>query len=268
MNLKHIILSLIFITTSLFAMHPLKDYTKCQQPYIDKLRHGDSDAFKKSIVTCRATLWNEDMSSYTSFNYKRFSAKALTCAGDVHSKEFLRGHKRSLKYATTFYRLAAMNGSEDAKVNLIYLGTYQQNVIFIDDTKEQYRKVFQSRVSTPTFMQIMDASKNIKNENRASYITKHQKYMQKHIDTCIDALKKDILIIEADQERLKELFSDMSAMHYDENGKLEEKTINPELERHLHVWGNVENRNYKAQSSMLKGALKEYQKIQRYMRKK
>ena len=268
MNTKLLFPTLLLTTVSLFGMHPLEDYTECQQPYVEKLRNGDSESFKKSIVECRAMLWNEDMSSYSSFNYKKFSEKALTCAGDIHAKEVLRGHQRSLRYAATFYRLAATNGSEDAKVNLIYLDNNEHDIIFTDDTKENYTKVFNKREETPTFIQIMDGTKNVKKEDRAAFMEKHQKNMADYVESCVNALQKDVLGLEESQESLNELFSEMSAMRYDENGKLLDKKIDEELERHFHIWGNVEDRNLKAQKRMLKGALKEYQKMQRYMSKK
>ena len=260
--------TLLLASISLFGMHPLSDYTECQQPYIEKLRKGDSDAFKKSIVTCRAMLWNEDMSSYSSFNYKKFSAKTLTCAGDIHAKEVLRGHKRSLRYAATFYRLAATNGSEDAKVNLVYLKNNKYDVIFQDNTQKNYTKVFNTRKTSPTFIQIMNATKDVKKEDRATFMEQHKKSMANYIDNCVVSLDKDILMLEDEQENLNELFSEMRTMTYDENGKLIDKKVDKQLEEHLHIWGNVEDRSHTAQKRMLKGALKEYQKLQRYMSKK
>ena len=265
MNNKLLFLILLLTSISLFGMHPIEDYSKCQQPYVKKLRNGDSEAFKKSIIECRAMLWNEDMTSYSSLNYKKFSEKTLTCAGDIHAKEVLRGHQRSLRYAATFYRLAATNGSEDAKVNLVYLDKNEHNIIFIDNTKKSYTKVFNKRKETPTFIQIMDGTKNVKKEDRSAFMGRHQTNMSDYVDSCVNELQKDVLVLEDSQKIFNKIFNEMSAMRYDENGKLMAKKMDEELERHMYIWRNVEDRNLRAQKRMLKGALKEYQKIQSYM---
>ena len=264
MNTK-LLISALLVNTALFAMHPLDDYTECQQPHIEKLRSGDSDALKKSIVECRAMLWNEDMTSYTNFNYNKFSAQTLTCAGDVHATEVLRGHARSLRYAATFYRLAATNGSEDAKVDLIYLEKNGNDVLFAKDTKKQYNKVFKAKKETPTFIQLMNSTREIKKEDRAAFLKKYQKHIESYIGTCVISLEKDLLLVEDEQIALTEIFSDMATMTYDENGNLMENKIDQELERHLHIWGNIEERNHKAQTRLLNGALKKYQRMQRSM---
>ena len=268
MNIKLLLPTLLLSSSSLLAMHPISDYTDCQQPYIEKLRKGDSDALKKSIVECRAKLWNQDMTSYTNFNYNKFTAQTLTCAGDVHATEVLRGHARSLRYAATFYRLAAANGSEDAKVDLIYLEKNGNDVLFAKNTKKQYKKVFKARKKTPTFIQFMNSAKDVKKEDRAAYKKKYQNKIESYVETCVDSIEKDLLLVEDEQLALAEIFSDMSMMSYDENGNLVANKIDEELERHVNIWGNIEERNHKAQTRLLNGALKKYQRMQRSINRK
>ena len=265
--MKLILPTLLLSTLSLFAMHPLNDYTECQQPYIEKVRDGDAQAFKSALVACRAKLWNEDMTSYSNYNYRKFSTTTLTCAGDVHAKELLRGHKRSLAYAATLYRLSAQKGDRTAQKNLVELSNAGNDVIFNKGTKEAYTKILQDDKEL-TFIQIMLKVPSVKKEDRETFRLKYTPFMQTYVESCTNALKVDLDALQKEQEMLNEYNDNLQAQTFDADGNLIEPNIDKKLRDAQNNWLNIENRVLSAEERVLKGALREYSKLSKHMSKK
>lgn len=170
--------------------------------------------------------------------------------------EVLRGHKRSLRYAATFYRLAASKGSKNSKINLVYLSKEGSEIIFVGDSEQEYTKVFDKAKDTKTFIQIFNGVKTIEKEDRNAYKEKYKEGLAAYTNSCVISLQKDLDMLEKEKEDLIEYFSIMPVL-----------TKDKDTQDSIYAWAEVEERVIKGEMRLLKPVLKKFSNLNKRINK-